>query len=130
MYKRHGRSQCSRGLLIVRESIVTWSGPATSAVTLMIGSWQHTDHMRWGIYVCMGAFLGAAVSFVVRERAVAWSRFATGAVTIMTRHPRALRSHTSEVYAEYMIWERSGSRDVARGLRGHSLLGRASRRAL
>ena len=56
----------------------------------------------------------------------AWSRFETGAVTMMTRHPRALRSHTSELYAEYMTWERSGSRGVARGSRGRSLLGRAS----
>ena len=44
---------------------------------------------------CMGEFLAAAVSLVVRERAVDWSRFATGAVTMMTRHPIALRAHTS-----------------------------------
>ena len=37
---------------------------------MMIGSWQHTDRMRLGTYVCMGAFLAAAVSLVVRERAV------------------------------------------------------------
>ena len=48
-----------------------------------------------GNICCMGAFLAAAVSLVVRERAVAWSRFATGAVTMMTRHPIALRAHTS-----------------------------------
>ena len=78
----------------------------------------------------MGAFLAAAMSLVVQERAVAWSRFATGAVTMMTRHPRALRSHTSGFYAEHMIWERSGSLGVARGSRGRSLLGSASRRAL
>ena len=34
------------------------------------------------------------------------------------------------IYVEYMTWERSGSRGVARGSRGCSLLGRASRRAL
>ena len=58
----------------------------------------------------------------------AWSRFATGAATMMTRHPRALRSHTLGFYAEYVIWKRSGRRGVARGSRGRSFLGRASRR--
>ena len=35
-------------------------------------------------------------------------------VTIMTRHSRALRSHTSGFYAEYTMGKRSGSRGVAR----------------
>ena len=40
-------------------------------------------------------FLAVGVSPVVRENAVASSRSATGAVTMMTRHPIALRAHTS-----------------------------------
>ena len=73
----------------------------------------------------MGAFLAAAVSLVVREGAVTWSLFAMGTVTVITRHPRALRSHTPGFYAEYIVWERCGSRGAARGSRGRSLLGRA-----
>ena len=58
--------------------------------------------MEQGICVSMGAFLAAAMSLVVREGAVAWSRSATGAVTMMTPHSIALRSHTSDFYAEYI----------------------------
>ena len=43
-------------------------------------------------------------------------------MTMMTRHSRALRSPTSGFYAKYILWERSGSRGVARSLRGHSCL--------
>ena len=50
--------------------------------------------------VCMRAFLAAAVSLVVREDALTWSRSATGAMTMMTRHSRALRSHTSGFYMQ------------------------------
>ena len=50
----------------------------------------------------MGALLAVAESLVVREGALAWSRSPTGAVAMMTRHSRALRSHTSEFYAEYI----------------------------
>ena len=74
----------------------------------------------------MGAFLAVAVSLVVREVAVAWLCSPTGAVTMRTRHSRALRSHTSEFYAEYIMGESSGSRGVARCSRGRSLVGRAS----
>ena len=74
----------------------------------------------------MGAFLAVAMSLVVQEGAVAWSRSPTGTVTMMTRHSRALRSHTSELFAEYTMRESSGSRGVARCSRGRSLLGRAS----
>ena len=71
----------------------------------------HRSHALGNI--CLyGSVSGSRVPLVVRERAVAWSRFATGAVTMMTRHPRALRSHTSEFNAEDIIWERSGSRGV------------------
>ena len=62
----------------------------------------------------MGAFLAVVVSLVVREGEVAWSRSATGDVTMMTRHSRELRSHTSGFYAEYIMGERSDSRNVAR----------------
>ena len=92
--------------------------------------WQFAKVVEHGNICQRGERSGSRVALVVRERAVAWSRFATGAVTMMMRHPRALCSHTSEFYAEYMIWERSGSRGVARGSRRRSLLGRASRRAL
>ena len=75
--------------------------------------WQFAKMVEHGnIWQRGGGRSGSRVPLVVRERAVAWSRFATGAVTMMTRHPRALRSHTSEFHAEYMIWERSGSRGV------------------
>ena len=36
------------------------------------------------------------------------------------------RSYTSGFYAEYIMWERSGSRGVVRGSRGRSSLGRVS----
>ena len=70
----------------------------------------------------MGALLTVAVSLAVREGAVAWSRSATGAVAMVTRHSRALRSYTWELNAEYIMWERSGSRGVARCSRGRSCL--------
>ena len=79
-----------------------------------------------GVYISMGAFLAVKMSLAVREGAVAWSRSARGAVTMMTRHSRALRSHTSGFYAEYMMGERYGSRGAARCSRGRSLLVRAS----
>ena len=82
--------------------------------------------MEQGMYVSIGGFLAVAVSLVVREGAIARLRSATGAVTMMTRHSRALPSHTSGFYAEYIIGKRSGSRDVARCSRERSLLGRAS----
>ena len=40
-------------------------------------------------------FLAVGVSLVIRESAVAWSHSATGTVTMVTRHPIALRAHTS-----------------------------------
>ena len=40
-------------------------------------------------------FFALGVSLIIRESAVAWSRSATGAVALMTRHPIALRAHTS-----------------------------------
>ena len=45
--------------------------------------------------VSVSVFFAVGVSLVIRESAVAWSRSATGAVTMMTRHPIALRAHTS-----------------------------------
>ena len=45
--------------------------------------------------VSVSVFLAVVVSLIVRESAVAWLRSATGAVTKMTRHPIALRVHTS-----------------------------------
>ena len=92
--------------------------------------WQFAKMVEHGNICQRGERSGSRVSLLVRESAVAWSRFVTGAVTMMTRHPRALCSHTSGFFAEYIIWERSGSRGVARGSRGRSLPGRASRRAL
>ena len=47
------------------------------------------------VSVSLSVFLAVEVSLVVRESAVAWSRPATGAVTMTTRHPIALRAHTS-----------------------------------
>ena len=47
------------------------------------------------VSVSVSVFLAVGVSLVIRESAVAWSRSATGAVTMMTRHPIALRAHTS-----------------------------------
>ena len=40
-----GGSIAAAGRSSFERAIVTWSRPATSAVTMMIGSWQHTDHM-------------------------------------------------------------------------------------
>ena len=45
--------------------------------------------------VSVSVFFAIGVSLVIRGRAVAWSRSATGAVTMMTRHPMAIRAHTS-----------------------------------
>ena len=100
--------------LFVREGAVSWSRSATGAVTMTKDSWQHTDRMRQGIYVCMGEFLAAAVSLFVREGAVTSSHSATGAVTIITRHSKALPSHASGFYVGYIMRECSGSRDAAR----------------
>ena len=47
------------------------------------------------VSVSVSVFFAGGVSLVIRESAVAWSRSATGAVTMMTRHPIALRAHTS-----------------------------------
>ena len=47
------------------------------------------------VSVSVSVFFAVGVSIVIRESAVAWSRSATGAVTMMTRHPIALRAHTS-----------------------------------
>ena len=47
------------------------------------------------VSVSVSVFFAVGVSLVIRESAVAWSRPATGAVTMMTRHPIALRAHTS-----------------------------------
>ena len=47
------------------------------------------------VSVSVSVFFAVGVSLVIRESAVAWSRSATGAVTMMTRHPIALRAHTS-----------------------------------
>ena len=47
------------------------------------------------VSVSVSVFFTVGVSLVIRESAVAWSRSATGAVTMMTRHPIALRAHTS-----------------------------------
>ena len=47
------------------------------------------------VSVSVSVFLAVGVSLVIRESVVAWSRSATGAVTMTTRHPIALRAHTS-----------------------------------
>ena len=47
------------------------------------------------VSVSVSVFFAVGVSLVIQESAVAWSRSATGAVTMMTRHPIALRAHTS-----------------------------------
>ena len=47
------------------------------------------------VSVIVSVFFAVGVSLVIRESEVAWSRSATGAVTMMTRHPIALRAHTS-----------------------------------
>ena len=45
--------------------------------------------------VSVSLFFAVEATLVIRESAVAWSRSATGAVAMMTRHPIALRAHTS-----------------------------------
>ena len=47
------------------------------------------------VSVSVSVFFAVGVSLVIRESAVAWPRSATGAVKLMTRHPIALRAHTS-----------------------------------
>ena len=63
----------------------------TVTMVTVIGSVSVSRAVR----VSVSILFAVGVSLVIRESAVAWLRSATGTVTMMTRHPIALRAHTS-----------------------------------
>ena len=130
MVKRHGRRQCSRGPLVVRESTVTWlrfyDGCCDNDDRLVA---TYRSHALGNICLYGSIFGSHDVARCSRGR----SYLVALCYRCCDNHDATSESITFShigILSEYMIWERSGSRGVARGSRGRSLLGRASRWAL